>query len=303
MKIKKKLRITKIVTVLCIQLILAAWSSKKDYVGNVAVVDDVAITHDQYAKELDYYQKFYSKRFGENYLDKEVDRNTTINDKLSKELVDSMIKDQVMLNDLKSNGIKIDDSKSTSLKKELEKKLGGKDSLKANFSSLGINENDFNNVLYNDSIRKKHYDFFLSNNDIKDSDVLEFYKANELYQRQYKYNILVFDEEYEAKRAKSNLKSSKDFKRLLNQPVKNYKVINSEFVYKDDPYLVKADILKKDKVSDIFKYDDKYMILMVNSYNDNENDMLINAKEIFLEQKYMDYLNKLVKKSKIRLFI
>ena len=58
-----------------------------------------------------------------------------------------------------------------------------------------------------------------------------------------------------------------------------------------------------DKVSDLFEYDGNYMILMVNSYNDNENDLLLKAKEVYLEKAYEKYLNKLVKSSKIKLFI
>ena len=45
------------------------------------------------------------------------------------------------------------------------------------------------------------------------------------------------------------------------------------------------------------------MILIVNSYNENENELLINVKDIYLKEKYIEYLNKLVKKSKIKLFV
>lgn len=282
---------------------LSSCTSSKHSEGNVALVDGVAISSDTYLKELDFYQKYYSQKFGEGYLDQEVERGKTNKDILEKDLVDSLVKDQVMVNDLKANNIKVDDNVASSLRKDLEEKLGGKDSLKANVNALGTDENKFNQVLYNDSIRNQHYNYYLSHNDIKDSEVLEYYKANEKYHKEYKYDILVFDDQNEANKIHKNLKSPADFKSYLNKPVQNYEVINSDFVYNDDPLLKEAGVLEKDEISDIFKYEDKYMILMINSYNENENDLLINVKDIYLKEKYEDYLNKLVKKSKIRLFV
>lgn len=298
---KRKIIKTALIAVLIFNL--SACTTSKQSNGNIALVDGVAISNEQYLKELDFYQNYYSKKYGEGYLEQESERNKTNLDILEKELVDSMVKDQVMVNDLKANDIKVDDNVASSIRDDLEDKLGGKDSLKANVKAMGIDENDFNQILYNDSIRKQHYNYFLSHNDIKDSEVLEYYKANEKYQKEYKYNVLAFDDETEAKKAKENLNSSSDFKSYLSKPVQNYEVINSDFVYNDDPLLKEAGVLEKDKISNIFKYNNKYMILMVNSYNENENDLLINVKDIYLKQKYEDYLNKLVKKSKIRLFV
>lgn len=40
---------------------------------------------------------------------------------------------------------------------------------------------------------------------------------------------------------------------------------------------------------------------MINSYNENENELLMQAKEIYLKDAYRKYLNKLIKSSKIKL--
>ena len=298
---KKKIIKTVILSVLMINLSSCASSNQNK--DNIALVDGIAISNEAYFDELDFYQKYYSKKYGEGYLEKEVERNKTNKDILEKELVDSMVKDQVMVNDLKANNIKVDDSTASSIRKNLEDRLGGKDSLKANVKAIGVDENKFNQILYNDSIRDQHYNYFLGHNNIKDTEILEYYKANEKYQKQYKYNVLVFNNQNEAQKVYDKLKSASDFKYQLNKPIQNYEVINSDFVYNDDPLLKSSGVLEKDKISNIFKYEDKYMILMVNSYNENENELLINVKEIYLKEKYQEYLNKLVKKSKIRLFV
>lgn len=286
-------------------LLITIFSScnEDSYKGNIAVVDDVAISNDLYAKQLDYYQKFYSKTYGDDYLNQEVERGKSRDDVIKKELVDSMIKDQVMLNDLNNNNVKVDDAKATNMRHYLEDKLGGKDSLKANMNAIGLTENQFNEYLYLDSIRKMHYEYYLANNDIKDKDILDYYKQNKKYQKMYKYNVLVFDDEHEARKLKDRLNKSNDFRKALKNPVRNYSVINSDFVYVDDELLNQSAMKNKDQISDVFNYEDKYMILMINSYNENENELLINLKDIYLRESYDDYLNKLTKKSKIRLFI
>lgn len=299
----KKTKTTKLLLALLVIISLSSCNNKKEYKNSIAVVGDVPISQELFAKELEYYQKFYSKKYGEDYLDIEVAKGKTNNDILQEELTDSLIKDQLMLNDLKANNIKVDDSKAAELRNDLEDQLGGKDSLKANITAIDLSENDFSDVLYRDSIRKQHYDYFINHNKIKDSDILDYYKKNEKYHRMYKYDVLVFDNENEAKRFRENIKSSDDFYQYVKNPIKNYDVIRSDFAYIDDPKIEKANVSKKDELSDVFEFDDKFMILMINSYNENENELLIKLKEIYLKESYEKYLNNLTKKTKIRLFV
>lgn len=299
----KKTKTTKLLLALLVIISLSSCNNKKEYKNSIALVGDVPISQELFTKELEYYQKFYTKKYGEDYLDIEVAKGKTNNDVLQEELTDSLVKDQLMLNDLKANNIKVDDSKAAELRNDLEDQLGGKDSLKANITAIDLSENDFSDVLYRDSIRKQHYDYFINHNKIKDSEILSYYKKNDKYHRMYKYDVLVFDNENEAKRFREKIKSSDDFYQYVKSPIKNYDVIRSDFVYIDDPKIEKANVSKKDELSDVFEFDDKFLILMINSYNENENELLIKLKEIYLKESYEKYLNNLTKKTKIRLFI
>lgn len=283
---------------------LTSCNSKENPTGNIiASVDGKAITSDLYSKELRFYQSYYSRVYGESYLE-DKRKNGKSNDQiLREELVDSMIKDQVMKKDLEANSIKLDDNGSNSLKNYLSDKLNGEDSLKANIVALGFNENSINEILYNDSIRKAHYDLFLKNNKVKDTDVVDFYNKNKDLHRLYKYNVLVFDDENAAKITKDKLTNAKTFKSYLAKNTRNYSIINSDFVYIADPILSESKIKEKDKISNIFEYEGKFYILMVNSYNENENELLLKAKDIYLKKAYYDYLNKLIKESKIKVFV
>ena len=114
---------------------------------------------------------------------------------------------------------------------------------------------------------------------------------------------MVFDDENAAKITKDKLTNAKTFKSYLDKNTRNYSIINSDFVYIDDPILSESKIKEKDKISNIFEYEGKFYILMVNSYNENENELLLKAKDIYLKKAYYDYLNKLIKESKIKVFV
>ncbi len=295
-----------IISLLSLSLCLIIFSSCKKNNANenaIALVDGEAIDKEMFDKELEFYLTFYSKKYGDSYLENKNSKGKTNKDLLRDDLLDSMIKDQVMLNDLAKKKIEIDDNTANKIRSDMEKELGDKNSLKANMKALNISEGDFSDVIFNDSIRKIHYDYFLTHNKIKDSEILEYYKANDDLHILYKYNVLVFDNKDGAEKTKASIKNQVDFREALKNPVRNYKIINSDFVYKDDPLLVESKMNEKDKISEIFEHDGKYMILMINSYNENENELLMHTKDKYLKDAYEQYLNKLVKSSKIKVFI
>lgn len=302
MKKIKKIIISLISLCLCLTL-LSSCKKNKNNENAIAVVDGESIDKEVFDKELEFYLAFYTKKYGESFLEDKNSKGKTNKETLRDDLLDSMIKDQVMLNDLASKKIEIDDNVANKLRNDMEKELGDKNSLKANIKALNVNDSDFSDVIFNDSIRKIHYDYFLTHNKIKDSEILQYYKENEELHKMYKYNVLVFDGKEAAEKAKSNIKNQVEFRQAIKNPVKNFDVINSEFVYIDDPLLAKSKLKEKDKVSDIFEENKKYMIMMINSYNENENELLMQTKDKYLKNAYDQYLNKLVKSSKIKVFI
>lgn len=284
-------------------LVLTGCKRSSNKTDAVATVDDIEISSKDYSKELKFYQSYYSKLYGDNYLSEKNKNGLTNDEILRKELLDSMIKDKIMLSDLERNKIKLDDNNVIKLTNNLKKSMNGEDSLGANVDALNANGNLFNEIIFNDAIRKSHYEMFVSKQSVRDSDVLDFYKKNKKYQKMYKYNLIVFDDENEAKDIKKNITNAKKFNEYLNKSVRNYDIVNSEFVYSDDEVLKASKLTEKNRPSDVFKYNDKYIIAMINSYNENENELLMNAKSVYQKKVYEDYLNKLIKSSKIKVYI
>ena len=208
-----------------------------------------------------------------------------------------------MLNDLKKNKIKISKNDSLEIIDDLSKKSLTKDSLLENVKSFGASQDEFDEITFRDSIRKKHKEYFYNNNNIKDSEILDFFKENESLQKKYKYDCLIFDDESEAIKVRSNIKNSQMFRKYLNSKIRNFDVYRSDFVYDDNQILKLSSVKKTDQISKVFKYKDSYVILMINSINNNKRDLLFDAKKIYLENEYEKYLKKLIKNSNIKLFI
>lgn len=304
MKMKNQLKVHKaIITSLLLILIISSCSNKIDSKNNVAMVGSNYISKDLYSKELNFYSHYYSKKYGNNYLNEKDKKGNSNFDNLKEDLLDSLIKDEIMLIDLKNNKIKVDNNDAEKLYNQLAQQIYGRDSLNVNLKAIDSDETTFNDILYRDSIRKAHYEMFLKNANIKDQEVYDFYKENKDMQRQYKYNALIFDNDLEAEKVLDKIKSNQDFKKYLNAKIKNYDVKTSDFVYEDDPMLKKSGMKDKDTVSDMFEFDGKKVILMINSYNENENELLLAAKEKYMKESYDKYLKDLIKKSKIRVFI
>lgn len=293
-------KLVKALIVLFFVFSLVSCGNSDEMKNNLAKVDSTYISKDDYSKELNYYIHFYSKKYGDDYLNEENKEGQSRYKKLENELLDSMVKDQVMLNDLEKNKYKLDNKEAENIKKDMG---FDENSLKANVSALDVDESSFSDVLYNDSIRKAHYKMFLKNNKINDSDVLKYYEKNKELSKQFKYNALVFDDKLLADMTFEKINSSLDFKDLIDKKIQNFDIISSDFVYEDDNLLSKSKVKEKDKVSNVFENDGKYYILMINSFNEDKNDLLNKAKELYSRKEYENYLKKLIKKANIKVFI
>lgn len=295
-----KVQIKKIalIAISIFSLILTGCSKKIDKSKYVATVNDRLISKEVFEKELSFYQKFYLKKNGSDFLNEKNKEND-----LEKSLLDSLIKDQIMLIDLNENEVEISKNDSLTLIKSLSDKIGDEKSLLANLESFGSDGSEFSEIAFNDSIRKKHWEYFLKNYKVKDEEVIEFLNSNDKLQKQYKYDLLIFDDEIEANKVRNNIKNYSDFKKYLESPVRNYKVFKSDFTYINDEILKKSKINEKSEVSKIIKQDNKYYILAINSTNTDKKDLLIKAKEIYIKNKYDQYLKNLLKDANIRVFI
>lgn len=300
MKNKKKIAIL-IISVFCI--FLTSCSKKFDKDKYVAVVDDEGISKELFEKELSYYQKYYIKKYGDNFLEEKSKKGNSNYKKLESELLDSLVMDQVMVNDLKKNNVKVTKNDSKEAIDKLSEKISSKDSLLENVKTFGVSEDEFDEITYQDSIRKKHFNYFLNNNNVKDTEVLKYFEENKNLQKKYKYDCLIFDDKNEAIKVRESIKNSEDFKNKMKSRIRNYDVYRSDFVYKDDALLKKSSLSKVNIVGNIFKFKDSYIIFMINSENKNKKNLLLDAKEIYLENEYNKYLEKLIKNSNIKLFI
>lgn len=295
----KKISIAKISLILF--LLVGLSSCSKDNKDIMATVNDKEITKVEFQNELNFYTKYYSNKYGSDYLAMKNEDGKRNLDILKENLLDSMIQDEVMLKDLEDNDISIDKDDVNTLEKEGIDNLNGKDSLKANLSAFDIDLKVYEDVLLNDVIRKKHKESFLDNIDISENKILRFYNKNEDLHQKYKYIALEFKDENYANTIRNSIKN-KSIKDLADKDIQNFNVINSDFVYSDDSLLKKSKISKKGEISDVFSYENSYYILQITSLNTNEKELILSARDLLYEKEYNDYYKDLMKKARIKIF-
>ncbi|MGO3019194.1 MAG: SurA N-terminal domain-containing protein, partial [Anaerococcus sp.] len=162
----------KIIIISLILPIATSCQKKLNRTDNVAIVDDEYVTKDLYSKELTFYTSYYTKKYGDNYLNEKNKDGQTNYETLEKNLLDSLIMDQVMLNDLKNENYKMNDVEYENLHKGLVENLKNEESLYANIEAINSDELSFSDALFRDSIKFEHKKMFKKNGSIKDEDVL-----------------------------------------------------------------------------------------------------------------------------------
>ncbi|MDO4661908.1 MAG: SurA N-terminal domain-containing protein [Tissierellia bacterium] len=301
-KIREKYNKISIAKISLILFLLVGLSScSNDNKDVVAIVNDREITKVEFQNELNFYTKYYANKYGSDYLAMKNEDGKRNLDILKENLLDSMIQDEVMLKDLEDNDISIDKDDVNSLEKEGIDNLNGKDSLKANLSAFDIDLKVYEDVLLNDVIRKKHKESFLDNIDISENKILRFYDKNEDLHQKYKYIALEFKDENYANTLRDSIKN-KSLKDLVDKDVQNFNVINSDFVYFDDPLLKKSKMSKKGEISNVFSYENSYYILQITSLNTNEKELILSARDLLYEKEYDHYYKDLMKKARIKIF-
>lgn len=286
----------------CILLIIFNLTScKKEDKNSIAIVNGQKITKEEYEKNVNFYTKFFSEKFGSSYLTQIADNKKRNIDNIKTDVLNSLIHEKIMLDDLKKHKIDINKDQINKLKEEQIEKLNGKDSLKANLDAFDENLDDYDDILLQNAIGIQHKNNFLSTFKIKDKTVVKYYKKNKKLQKQYKYIALKFNNKDYANSLKSQINNNQKFREYANKEIKNFEVIKSDFVYIDDALLSNSKVTKKNQLSNVFKFKNDYYILMIISENTDQNDLLVKARDLIAEKEYDEYYKNMIKKSKVEI--
>lgn len=288
----------------CISLlfILSFLTSCRNDVKNVARVNQTYITKQEFDNQLSFYTRFFTEKYGSEYLNKKASNGKTNIENLQNDILNSMIFEIVMLDDLEKNDITVDKNNINQIKDRQIKKLHGLDSLIANLNALDSSEEEYDNIMYYSSIKKTHEKFVKENLNITKEDIAERIKSDNNLQAQFTYDVFVFDNKNEANKVSSYINDYKDFNDFKNAIVKNYSVLTKNFVLSDDELLKKSNMYQELKVSKVFKIEDKYYILMIEEIDKDPLNIVNKVKSIIEDEEYKKYMRKIIRDSRINIF-
>lgn len=269
----------------------------------VAEVNSEKISRIDFDNNYNFYKKYYDMKYGIDYLEGEYNPLKSNKEKLREDILDSLIHEKIIADYLKKKSIKVTKDDIDKLKQESLNASYDKDSLKANIAAFDENLDDYDRILEKSAVIERYKRYFRDNFKVSDKKIVEYFKKNRNLQRQYKYSAIEFESKKACDMALKKIKNEVDFTSFYDNNISNYKSFKSDFVYADDPLLSRSKMIEKNKISDVFEKNDKYYIIMINSVNDNVNDLLVKAKEHYINEKMKSDYKRIIKKAKVKIFL
>lgn len=257
--------------------------------GDYMTVNGKPVSQATYDKQLDLYKTLMAAQY-----------------RLPESIKFSLIREQVLLQDLEKNSIEITKDDYAVEYNQAVSHYGGADKYGAALKSIGITDEQMKDSLRIETINRKHREWYNSQHTPSDDDLKKYYEDNkDKYRKADASHILVKTEE-EAKSVKERLDAGEKFEDLAKElstdsskdnggslgvaPVSNY-----------DPDFSKALLaLEEGQVSDPVKTQFGYHIIRLNkkhdSFEDNKEDII----SALLDEQYEAYVNELVKAADVK---
>ncbi|WP_195251328.1 peptidylprolyl isomerase [Romboutsia sp. 1001713B170207_170306_H8] len=288
--------------------------------NNIATVNGVKISKDEYEKTKNIIEAT------SNYINYNYNYNED-ND-LKNVIVDFMVDNEVVYQQAKLNGFEPTKQEVEIKYKELEKAIASNPSYKKAIESTNIDEEYLYNIVKKDIAIEKYKQKYKSNLEIRDDEIKDYY---------FKHKNKFFIEEVNASQIlistldENNIEVSSDKKVRLKEKAENISQMIKEKQsfeelakkYSDDRltgknggnlgYFTKDDknieftsvvfSLDKSEVSEVFETSYGYHIVKINDIRNTMkkyDDCKDEIREIILNEKYMNHIEELNKKSKIK---
>lgn len=321
MKLRKALSFLMVITIL-IAGTGCNLVEKKESTGKVIDGKEVvAKVNDEYILKSDFDIQFNQiesalKAGGQEFSSKEGKKNL---DEVKRKLLDSMINDELTLQEAKKNNVKLSEGELKETIDQIEEYHGGKEALHKYIKEQGLTVKKFENIIEEQLIINKFKEKLTSDVKVTEEEVKKYYDENkELYQLsspEIRASHILVDTEDEAKKLLSELKAGADFAELAKKYSKcpsKEKGGDLGFFGKGqmDPEFEKAAFaLKPGQLSDIVKTSHGYHIIKVTdersslTFDDVKDYIKKELENNKKEEKFNEYLEKWKKQSKIERYM
>ncbi len=277
-------------------MILGLVGCSDSKVGPVASVDGREISSERFEKDYNLYKGIYTQQLGEEALDEEISEGVTVKEFIKQEVLNKLIMEDIILNDAKEKGIKVEDKDIEKTEKEYLENFGGEEKLNEYLKESGLSKEDYRNVIKNNLTFEKHKEKIEADYKISDEAREKFFKENKDGLTSAHVKQIVVEDE---KKANEVLKALKDGASFEDTAVKESKHSESAVNGGDLGFINKGQLgqaskeledaifsLKLDEISKPIKTEAGYHIIKLVEKKDSLESLKEDIDKIMKEEAY-----------------
>jgi len=281
----------------------------------IAVVNDYQILKEDFNIQVEQVKKTLEAN-GMNFSGKEGEKNLA---EIKKTVLESMINDQLSLQQAEEKNITVTDEELKNSIKELETYYGGEEALDKYLTEQGMNRADFEDLLKDQMIINKLYDEITAGISVTDEEAKKYFEENkslfELTSPEIRASHILVDTEEEAQKILNEIKNGADFAELAKKYSKDPSKENGGdlgFFGKDvmvEEFEKAAFDLEVGEVSEPVKTDFGYHIIKVTdkrtelTFNDVKDYIKNNLEMTKKEEEFKKKLTEWQKQSNIEKYL
>jgi len=220
-ELMRLLKLKKIVTI-CIVVfllpILVIGCAKTEGIteNDVAIVNGIRISLDDFNKNLALRIMDYEKQFGEDILEKTDESGQTLLEIVKQQIVDKLVLDEILLQEAKKLDISISDERIEEAFASFVEFKDKDEQLAEDLNKHGIDDDFIKRQLQRDFVIEQYTLQFIENTEITDEEARTFYDGNLEYfnTEEVRASHILVNDEILAKELRDRIEKGEDFKEL-----------------------------------------------------------------------------------------
>lgn len=232
-----------------------------------------------------------------------------MNNNLTSDLTNLMIRDKIINEELKSAGINIADEEINNEINEYKKNLGGDEEFNKYISTLGVDIDLFKENIRNSLANQKHSQYYKEKNSNTDEEITNYYNQNKDSIDYVEAKHILVEDEQTANEIYDRLVKGEDFATLSNEfSIDTAAKANGGQLGRisrtgfDAAFVEAAFKLTDNELSKPVKTSFGYHIIFVTKNNIGIEKNKENINLALLEKKYTEYINKKLQEVNLEFF-
>ena len=277
--------------------------------GLVAEVDGDGITQEEFDSDYEVFKRVYEKQLGEDALSQVGPEGITLGETLKTNIIEKLIMEKLVANETKNMNIVVTDEEVNEQLDQYIAIMEGQEKFEEFLKTNEITQEFFKENLRKELLVNKHRESFIQDATITDEDAKEYYEANKEDLVIVKASHILVASEEEGKKVLERLKDGEEFATLaLTESMDTVSAAQGGslgYFTKGNMIAEFEDVafsLKEGETSELIQTEVGYHIIYLEDRKDTFEDLKVEIINVLKEEKYLDKIQELRDKSKVKIY-